>query len=99
LALCPVPARLHPAGLQRGFAIVEWDRHSRLRRSAARPLAGEAGARRTDDGGRNQQAVEKLLTLLAPAVRVEPPLLRAIRSLLPASEADVRAKPMSSAKH
>ncbi|HRD90478.1 MAG TPA: hypothetical protein PK752_19815, partial [Accumulibacter sp.] len=89
LALCPVPARLHPAGLQRGFAIVEWDRHSRLRRSAARPLAGEAGARRTDDGGRNQQAVEKLLTLLAPAVRVEPPLLRAIRSLLPASEADV----------
>ncbi len=89
LALCPVPARLHPAGLQRGFTIVEWDRHSRLRRSTARPLAGEAGATRTDDGGRSGQAAEKLLTLLAPAVRVEPPLLRAIRTLLPASEADV----------
>ncbi|WP_291847429.1 formylglycine-generating enzyme family protein [Accumulibacter sp.] len=89
LALCPVPARLHPAGLQRGFTIVEWDRHSRLRRSTAGPLAGETGATRADDGGRSGQAVEKLLTLLAPAVRVEPPLLRAIRTLLPASEADV----------
>ena len=82
LALCPVPARLHPAGLQRGFTIVEWDRHSRLRRSTA-------GATRTDDAGRGGKTVEKLLTLLAPAVRVEPPLLRAIRTLLPASEADV----------
>jgi hypothetical protein len=89
LALCPVPARLHPAGLQRGFTMVEWDRHSRLRRSTGGALAGEAGATRTDDGGRNGKAVEKLLTLLAPAVRVEPPLLRAIRTLLPASEADV----------
>ncbi len=94
LALCPVPARLHPAGLQRGFAMVEWDRHSRLQRSTAGPFAGEAGATRADDGGRSGQAVEKLLTLLAPAVRVEPPLLRAIRHLLPATEADVLAEAM-----
>ena len=40
---------------------------------------------------RGGEAVEMLLTLLAPAVRVEPPLLRAIRTLLPASE-DVLAK-------
>jgi hypothetical protein len=88
LVLCPVPAELHPASLQRCFEIVAWDRHSLLRRSAAGAQPAEASAERS------AAAVEKLLSLLAPAVLVEPPLLRAMRHLLPAAEADVLAEAM-----
>ena len=89
LALCPVPARLHPAELLRSFTLVEWDRHSRLRPTTARPPAGDAEARRSEEFERGRRAAESLLTLLAPALRVEPPLLRAARGLLPAAVADV----------
>jgi formylglycine-generating enzyme required for sulfatase activity len=88
LVLCPVPAELHPASLQRCFEIVEWDRISRLRRSTAGAPPAKHAAERS------AAAVEKLLTLLAAAVLVEPPLLRAIRHLLPAIEADVLAEAM-----
>ncbi len=88
VVLCPVPAELHPASLQRCFEIVEWDRHSLLRRSAVGTQPAEAAAERS------AAAVEKLLSLLAPAVLVEPPLLRAMRHLLPAAEADVLAEAM-----
>ena len=88
LVLCPVPTELHPASLQHSFAIVEWDRHSLLRRSAASAQPAEPAAERS------AAAVEKLLSLLAPAVSVEPPLLRAMRHLLPAAEADVLAEAM-----
>ncbi|EXI73781.1 MAG TPA: SUMF1/EgtB/PvdO family nonheme iron enzyme [Candidatus Accumulibacter phosphatis] len=88
LVLCPVPADLHPGSLQRCFELVEWDRHSLLRRSAAGAQPAEAAAERS------AAAVEKLLSLLAPAVVVEPPLLRAMRHLLPAAETDVLAEAM-----
>ena len=86
LVLCPVPAELHPASLQRCFRIVEWDRHSLLRRSAVGTKPAEAATERS------AAAVERLLSLLAPAVVVEPPLLRAMRQLLPAAAADVLAE-------
>ena len=88
LVLCPVPVALHPASLQSCFEIVEWDRHSLLRRSAAGAPVAKAAVERS------AAAVEKLLSLLAPAVLVEPPLLRAMRHLLPAAEADVLAEAM-----
>jgi formylglycine-generating enzyme required for sulfatase activity len=90
LVLCPVPARLHPASLQRYFEIVEWDRHSPLRRSLTQ-VASDAGA----TGGQAEHSADKLLSLLAPAVLVEPTLLRAIRHLLPAREADVLAEALA----
>ncbi|WP_299066775.1 hypothetical protein, partial [Accumulibacter sp.] len=62
LVLCPVPADLHPGSLQRCFEVVEWDRHSLLRRSAAGAQPAEAAAERS------AAAVENLLTLLAPAL-------------------------------
>ncbi|MCM8598147.1 MAG: hypothetical protein NFW04_05775, partial [Candidatus Accumulibacter sp.] len=86
LVLCPVPARLHAASLQSGFAIVEWDRGSRLRESSAGvPASGP-------DETRRAHAVDTLLTMLAPAVVIEPDLLRALRYRLPAGEADVLAE-------
>jgi hypothetical protein len=97
LVLCPVPARRHPASLQRCFDIVEWDRHSLLRRSLAQ-VASTAGTGERDNDNDNdnaEQSVERLLTLLAPAVVIEPALLRAIRHLLPAREADVLAEAMA----
>jgi formylglycine-generating enzyme required for sulfatase activity len=90
LVLCPVPARLHPTSLQRCFEIVEWDRHSLLRRSLTQ-VASDAGA----TGGQAEHSADKLLSLLAPAVLVEPTLLRAIRHLLPAREADVLAEALA----
>ena len=88
LVLCPVPAELLPSSLQSCFEIVEWDRHSLLRRSTA----GAPPARTAAE--HSAAAVEQLLSLLAPAIVFEPPLLRAMRHLLPAAEADVLAEAM-----
>ncbi|HND39957.1 MAG TPA: hypothetical protein PLH41_13240, partial [Accumulibacter sp.] len=88
LVLCPVPAALHPRSVQRSVEIVEWDRHSLLRRPPADALSAQAAT------ARSAAAVDRLLGLLAPALFVEPPLLRALRHLLPAGEADVLAEAM-----
>ncbi len=86
LILCPAPASRHPASVRAHATLVEWDRHSRLRPATAAP--GD-DARREQ---RRQHAVDTLLALLAPAVVIDPDLLRALRFLLPAGDADVLAE-------
>ena len=67
--------------MQRSFRIYQWDRQARLKRDTR-----EVGI--TDDSA----AAELLLTLLAPALVVEPNLLRAMRHLLPAAQAGALAE-------
>ncbi|WP_287639084.1 formylglycine-generating enzyme family protein [Accumulibacter sp.] len=91
LVLCPLPTRPPGAGPPGSLALVEWDRHSRLRPSStsstgSRPPATLASDLAGDE--RRQNALDTLLTLLAPAVVIEPSLLRALRYLLPTSDAD-----------
>lgn len=61
-----------------------------LRRSLTQ-VAGDAST----TAGQAEHSADKLLSLLAPAVLVEPTLLRAIRHLLPAREADVLAEALA----
>ena len=84
VALMPCPSRWWDAALTRWFTPVSWDR-------AARP-PHRTGARQTQAAqgpAAPPSAAERLLGLLAPAIRVEPALLRAVRYQLPASDADV----------
>ncbi len=81
VALTPTPPRLWNAALANLILLVSWDRGRKLPTVLHRPsLAKRAEAFSSSD---------KLLNLLAPSIRVEPPLLRAIRFLLPMQNADV----------
>ncbi len=80
--LAPVAVIQHSLRLQRLFQIYEWDRHSRLRVSVPKQPAA-------DD---NHQLAEILLELLAPALLVEPALLRAVRYLLPVGQVSAAAE-------
>ena len=80
VALMPCPPRWWDDDLANRFYPVAWDRAARPpRRLGAPPVRPAAPA---------PDAVEQLLSLLAPAIRVEPALLRAVRYLLPPSAAD-----------
>ena len=81
VALMPCPARWWDVDLASRFYPVAWDRAARPPRRLGVPPARPAAPA--------SEAVEQLLSLLAPAIRVEPALLRAVRYLLPPSEADV----------
>ncbi|MDZ7621631.1 MAG: formylglycine-generating enzyme family protein [Candidatus Competibacteraceae bacterium] len=85
VALMPCPPRWWDSELTRLFEPVGWDRGARLpKRLGERQRAPASSAPRESDSG-----AERLLALLAPAIRIEPALLRAVRYLLPAREADV----------
>ncbi|MDS4058954.1 MAG: hypothetical protein RKP73_10335, partial [Candidatus Contendobacter sp.] len=84
VALMPSPPRWWDGELTRLFYPACWDRAARLpRRLGARRWAPASERAESDPGA------ERLLALLAPAIRIEPALLRAVRYLLPAREADV----------
>jgi hypothetical protein len=88
VALMPCPPRWWDRAVLRGCFPVCWDRSARLpgRLGGRRPAIPEPqglGRARADPGA------ELLLSLLAPAVRVEPALLRAVRLGLPPGLADV----------
>jgi len=72
-ALLPGPLTNCPAGLRHHWQVLPWER------------SAVGGAR--SDAARMARS-ERLLRLCAPAVRLEPGLLRAIRRLLPPGEAD-----------
>ncbi len=72
LVLFPGPRARCPPVLRRLWRMVEWERSSHL----------------PQDGLARKRRAERLLALLAGAVRIEPGLLRAARRLLPADEAD-----------
>lgn len=85
VALMPSPPRWWDSELTRLFYPAYWDRTARLpRRLGVRRLGPALSEREESDPG-----AERLLTLLAPAIRIEPALLRAVRYLLPVREADV----------
>jgi len=85
VALMPCPQRLWDVALLSFFIPVCWDRGQRLSCQKNRPpVASSASQQRETDVG-----AELLLTLLSPAIRVEPALLRAARYLLPADKVDV----------
>ncbi len=73
VVLTPCPLRLRPVAGNQNWKCLSWDRHANGR--GAQPDAAAQG-------------LEALLALLAPAVFVEPALLRAVRLLLPATWAD-----------
>jgi hypothetical protein len=88
VALMPCPPRWWDAKLTRLFYSVYWDR-------AIRPpqrLARSAAYLETGKVERDNISTERLLSLLAIAVRVEPALLRAARYLFPAAEMDIGAE-------
>ena len=82
VVLSPLFVDAHEVRLQRSFRIYQWDRQACLQR-------GTREARITGDAS---SAAELLLTLLAPALVVEPNLLRAMRYLLPAAQASALAE-------
>ena len=85
VALMPSPPRWWDSELTRLFYPACWDRTARLpRRLGTRRLAPASAERAESDTG-----AERLLALLAPAIRIEPALLRAVRYLLPVTECDV----------
>lgn len=75
LVLAPLSPGQIDQELAAVFAIVPWNRAGRL-------------ARRRPGGAAPTAAVQRLLGLLSPAVRIEPGLLRALRHWLPAAEYD-----------
>jgi len=86
---CP-PATLAPCSPARWDAIWAARRRTRLwdwGRLLRPPRTARSGRARGRVGG-----TERLLALLAPAIRVEPALLRAVRRLLPCAIADVSAE-------
>jgi hypothetical protein len=88
IALMPCPPRWWDAKLTRLFYSAYWDRAVRPPQRLARSTAYSA----TGKVERDNFATERLLSLLAIAVRVEPALLRAARYLFPAKEMDVGAE-------
>ncbi|MEM7391058.1 MAG: SUMF1/EgtB/PvdO family nonheme iron enzyme, partial [Verrucomicrobiota bacterium] len=77
LALCPSRTRAEQSAAARGWEIMGWERHAHPRMS---PQEGRALAHR-------------LVTLLSPAVRVEPGLMRAVRRAVggPMKDAGIEA--------
>jgi hypothetical protein len=90
VALMPTPARWRDRELGRLFLPVGWDRSAALPRRLGQstPAVPAKPARDPANG-------ERLLSLLAPAIRVEPALLRAVRRLFPAREMDVGAEALA----
>jgi hypothetical protein len=88
VALMPCPPRFWDPRLAGLFFPVAWDRSYRLPKGVGgpRPWPGE----RTDPA--SDPGASRLLDLLAPAVRLEPALLRALRRALPAIGLDVGAE-------
>ena len=85
VALMPCPPRWWQDAVAKLFFPACWDRAAHLPLRLDGPPARRPGSpREAPDPG-----AEALLTLLAPAIRVEPALLRAVRQLLPAATADV----------
>ncbi len=84
VALLPCPSRLWDKELARLFFSVVWDRDGRppRRLGTKHPVP-------VPDVGSRAAGTHRLLRLISPAVRVEPSLLRAIRTLLPPEESDV----------
>ena len=78
-ALVPCPAARWRPGVAALWRAVDW--------SVPLRTAAWAGGRRS--AGELEARRERLLCLVSPAVRLEPGLLRAIRRLLPAREADI----------
>lgn len=76
VAIAIVPMRMADISpdLARTWTLVRWDNASTTGRENARQSS--------------TSTVERLLTLLSPAVRVEPGLLRAVRQLLPEGRSD-----------
>jgi len=70
-ALVPCRADQVPAALQRSWQVVPWERPLSI-------ATAESAAYDRSPAARSQRA-QRLLTLLAPALRIEPGLLRAIR--------------------
>jgi formylglycine-generating enzyme required for sulfatase activity len=85
VALLPCPPRWWDSELTRLFYPVCWDRAVRPppRIGLRQPLAPAVERGKSDSGAK------QLLALLAPAIRVEPTLLRAARYRLPAGQCDV----------
>jgi formylglycine-generating enzyme required for sulfatase activity len=79
LVLCP--ADRWPADLQRRWHVVEWER--------AGPSAGHGRAAARSSVAYRQSALEGLLVRLAPAIRIEPALLRDMRLAMPRSQANL----------
>ncbi len=85
VALMPCPQRLWTHELIQYFYPVCWDRGYRFARQWQVPRCLPAG----DENPNRYHGTDELLTLLSPAIRVEPALLRAARYLLPRDMADV----------
>ena len=85
VALMPCPSRWWNHDLARWFDPVCWDRAQRL----PRRIGGRRAIPAPTERAELEPGVAQLLALLAPAIRVEPALLRATRYLLPATVADV----------
>ncbi|MEW6220412.1 MAG: formylglycine-generating enzyme family protein [Thermodesulfobacteriota bacterium] len=84
-ALSPTPPRRWDPELAAVWRLASWDRGVRLPR-LDRPGCRGQSPRANPRAG---EGWEQLLALLSPAVSVEPPLLRAMRLLLPQGQADV----------
>lgn len=85
VVLTPTPRRFWDPALLHWFRPVCWDRDQRLTGPVLRQThLPEASSLKDKDPG-----AEHLLALLAPAIQVQPALLRAVRQRLPVSSADV----------
>jgi formylglycine-generating enzyme required for sulfatase activity len=87
VVLIPCPRPRWDAAVLRWYSPVIWDRTERMpQRLGRRPTPPQArqAERQSKDPG-----AERLLTLLSPAIRVEPVLLRAVRLRLPPGWANV----------
>ena len=85
VALMPCPQSWWHRSLTRLFFPLCWDRLTRMPRYIGRHRIQTT----TLEMEEKYKAAEPLLELLAPAIRVEPGLLRTIRHLLPARDVDV----------
>mgnify|MGYP001226544808 CR=1 FL=1 len=81
----PCPPHWWDSELTRLFDPVGWDRGARL----PKRLGERQQAPTSSEPGESASGADCLLALLAPAIRIEPALLRAVRYLLPAQKADV----------
>ncbi len=88
VALLPCRRGRVPKALRRLWDLVEWERPAGVGALAA-PGVGAAG---DDSQSARGAATRRLLSLLAPAVRIEPGLLRAMRLSLAAPALDAAAE-------
>jgi len=86
VALLPCPPRLWPDDICRYWYPVYWDRGVRLPDSASKIVRAPKGVVRPTDA---VARAEELLAALAPAVLVEPALMRAVRARAPGQRMDV----------